>query len=406
MSPSPASPLPRWIIVLVLTAGTGGAAAASLGDAVTAAYERHPERALVDARRGLAAALENRADQPFAADPAFNLRYDTDAVGADNGFREWEGGVTVPLWWPGQRAVQSREARRTRDTATALVTVQRLEVAGEVRERLWTVALARGAHAEAGLAVDSARRLEKDVARRVAAGELARRDLLLARQETAAREDDLEQAANHLEQARGRFLRYTGMDEVPAARAEPVPRDRELADTHPRLVLAAAAVERARAGRRRVAAEGRAPADLWLGGMKSRDARGQDFDSSIAVEITVPFGISAHNAPALAAAESELTHAAARHGQIRRTLRDGLEQASLELERARIALGRARQRQQLAAETLDLSRRAFELGETDLVRLLQARDAAVAADGQLEARRLEAGQAAARLNQALGVIPR
>ncbi|MDZ7751572.1 MAG: TolC family protein [Gammaproteobacteria bacterium] len=406
MSPSPASPMAPWVIALVLLSNTGGAAAATLGEAVTAAYERHPERALVDARQGLAAALENRADQPFAADPAFNLRYDTDAVGAGDGFREWEGGINLPLWWPGQRAAQTQEADRTRDTAAALAAAQRLEVAGEVRQRLWAVALARGTHAEAGRALDSARGLERDVTRRVAAGELARQDLLLARQETAAREDALEQAANRLEQAEGRFQRYTGMDEIPAAHAEMVSQDRELADSHPRLVLAATALERTRAQRRRVAAERRAPADLWLGGVNSRDARGQGFDSSIAVEITVPFGMGAHNAPALAAAESEVTRAAAEARSLRRSLRGTAEAAALELERTRVALDRARQRQDLAAEFLDLRRRAFELGETDLVRLLQARADAVTAHGQLETRRLEAGQAAARLNQALGVIPR
>lgn len=406
MPPSPASPMAPRVIALVLLSVAGGVAAATLGEAVTAAYERHPERGLVDARQGLAAALEDRADQPFAADPAFNLRYDTDAVGAGDGFREWEGGVTLPLWWPGQRRARRQEADRTLASAAALAAAQRLEVAGEVRERLWVVALARGAHAEAGRALHSARGLERDITRRVAAGELARQDLLLARQETAAREDALEQAANRLEQAEGRFLRYTGMEEVPAAHAERVAQDHELADSHPRLVLAAASLERARAHRRRVAAERRAPADLWLGGLNSRDARGQGFDASIAVEVTVPFGMSAHNAPAVAAAESEVTRAAAEGRRLRRSLQDTVEAASLELERSRVALDRARQRQELAAEFLDLTRRAFELGETDLVRLLQARADAVAAHGQLETRRLEAGQAAARLNQALGVIPR
>jgi outer membrane protein TolC len=54
---------------------------------------------------------------------------------------------------------------------------------------------------------------------------------------------------------------------------------------------------------------------------------------------------------------------------------------------------------------LRLTRRGFELGESDLFTLLQARAQALAAERDLRLRRLELGRATARFNQALGVIP-
>jgi hypothetical protein len=50
-------------------------------------------------------------------------------------------------------------------------------------------------------------------------------------------------------------------------------------------------------------------------------------------------------------------------------------------------------------------RRAFDLGESDLAIMLQAQERARQASLNHELRRLEQGRAAARLNQALGLVP-
>lgn len=390
------------ILALATTSAQAGPA---LAEAVAAAYERHPERTLAGAERDLADAIQQRARAPFAGDPAFNLRHDNDALGSDDGYREWEGGVTLPLWWPGQQDQRLAEAAQTRAGAVAMAAATRLEVAGVVRERLWDVALARGNHAEAELALAGARDLEHDIERRVAAGELPASDLLLARQETLAREDALQQAASRVTQAERLFSRYTGLAEAPAAAAEALPQAAEPRPRHPALALAEVAVDKARAHRDRVAGERRGNPSLWLGGKRSRDMSGADYQSAVALEVTIPLGMEAAAAPDLAAAEAALTEALAGRDRTRRELAEALEQARLELDRARRAVARAEERLALANEGLRLARRAFDLGEADLVRLLRARGEAVGARHALELRRLEVGQASARLNQALGVIP-
>ena len=49
--------------------------------------------------------------------------------------------------------------------------------------------------------------------------------------------------------------------------------------------------------------------------------------------------------------------------------------------------------------------RGFELGEIDLATLVRERTRAREAELALETKRLELGRAAARLNQAAGVVP-
>jgi outer membrane protein TolC len=366
---------------------------------------RHPGAQLANAQRDIGRALEMRADQPLAGDPAFNLKYQTDAIGSDNGYREWEGGVELPLWWPGQPAVQRQEGARTLAFADAMERARQLEVAGEVRERLWGLALARSAQAEAQLALDSAQELERDIARRVEAGELPRSDLLLAQKEVLARDDALRQAMTVARQAEQAYRLYTGLDAATFPEPEVAVDASSVPETHPAMHLAAANANRARAHRDRVASERRAGPNLWLGGKSTRDVSGADYDSAIGVEVTVPFGTRAHAAPALAEAEAALTEALAEQQRVRRDLDEALAAAALEHGRAEAAVERAARRQSLADESLRLSRRAFELGESDLVRLLQARTDALAANHDLEARRLEVGRAVARLNQILGVIP-
>lgn len=392
-------------LLLILSFGTATAGPNDLAAAVEAAYQRHPDLGLVEAERGVGDALRGRASQPLSADPAINVKYQSDALGSGDGYREWEGGVELPLWWPGQRATQMREAEQTLNSADAMREATRLVVAGEVRERLWRLALARSARDEARLALAAASELERDVARRVEAGELPRTDLLLAQKETMARDDALQQAESLAVQAEQRFTHFTGVDALAVVAAEAVTDAQTLPETHPGMSLAMAAVDKARAQRDRVAGERRGAPSLWLGGKTTRDTAGGSYDSAVGVELTVPFGSRVHAAPALAAAEQSLSEAVARRDQTRRTLEEDLAAARLEYQRAERAIALAGQRQALADESLRLSRRAFELGETDLVRLLQARSDATTAHQASETRRLELGQAAARLNQILGVIP-
>lgn len=380
-------------------------AAPALAEMVNAAIERNPGLELAGAERKLAGALRRKADQPLADAPSANLKYQTDALGSDRGYREWEGGVELPLWLPGQADGYAREAGRSLTAAESLAQAQRLEIAGEVRERLWTAAIARSTGEQARAAVGVAEKLLHDVQRRVAAGELPRSDRLLAEKKLLNRQEGLQQATNRAEQAERLFTRYTGLAASPAPATESPRAPAELSDDHPRLRLTRDRLERAKAHRDRIAVTRRSGPSVWLGAKSTRDATGAGYDSAVGVEVSLPFGTAAHTAPALAEAEAQLTQAQVEHRRTRLALEDALTRADLELARTTTSLQQTERRLALAEESLKLSRRAFELGETDLVRLLQAQDDALAARHDHQIRRLEHGRALARLNQALGVIP-
>jgi cobalt-zinc-cadmium efflux system outer membrane protein len=393
------------LLALLCTSPGLTQAAYSLTEMLAAAVARNPQMAVADAERRVADALRRKAEQPFADSPSANVKYQTDQIGSDLGYREWEGGVDLPLWLPGQPASYAREAAQTLEVSDSVSDSTRLEIAGELRERLWTAAIARGELEQARSARDVADRLLQDVRQRVDAGELPRSDQLLAEKELLQREEVLLEVSNRAAQAERLFTRYTGLE----APAEPAPEQVNtpagLAPGHPALQLTQRQIDRARAHRDRIGKVRRSGPNLWVGGKTVKAMAGSGYDSAIGIELSLPFGGAAHTAPELAEAEAELTRAQVAHSAAGLALEDALTRASLELDRARSVVQQTERRLALAEESLQLSRRAFDLGETDLVRLLQAQADAFAARDDHEIRQLEHGQAVARLNQALGVIP-
>jgi outer membrane protein TolC len=372
---------------------------------ITAALTRTDPGARAEALRRKGSAVRGQADSLVADDPTLRVKHLGDSLTGDTGYYEWEAMVDLPLWLPGQRAARRALAESLGLRADALEIYLRWEVAGRVRETAWATALAQGRLRHAEQSLGDTRTLETQVARRVEAGELARVDLLLARQETLTREVALQSAQAELDAARQRFDLLTTLKELPAPLEEPVARVTDLAPDHPGLAAAEAALAQARAERDRVGTERRANPTLSLGGKRTRDDRTTDPYTALSLELNIPFGLGSQAAPRLAEAELGYTEGVTERERLRRELDTEIKLAATGHGAARAALATAERQQALAAETLALLQRGFELGEIDLASLLRERTKAQEAALNLEVRRIELGQAGSRLNQALGVVP-
>lgn len=401
---------PLLLLLLLLTSTTLWTAAASaapptLGGAVQAGYERYPQRPLGAAIRGQGAAVRQQASSLLAGDPALMLRHENDAYTEDRGFRQWESGLDLPLWLPGQRRSRNQVAQALDGEADGLQRRLRWQVAGDIRELLWSLRIATAAVELADQALASAQVLEQDVEKRYRAGELARTDLILAQKETLLRQGDRLAAVSQRETLRQQYTVWTGLNELPAVITEPASAAPGLEDDHPALGAARLSVARARAERNQVYTERRANPVLTVGGKSERAESGLAYDSALVVAVNVPLGTRSQSALNNARAERSLSEAMARFAEARRGLEDDLIRAREgRLQTAR-ALQLTQQQHTLANEGLRLTQRAFELGESDLFTLLQARAQALASTRDLRLRRLELGRAIARYNQALGVIP-
>ncbi|MCC6609081.1 MAG: TolC family protein [Burkholderiales bacterium] len=377
----------------------------TLQEALDAAYARSPQLQVLQAREAEVGALRSNAASLIADNPAAVGRYQTDRVATDQGLREYEAGVALPLWRPGQRGARQALADTAGTALDRSVAALRLTVAGQVREAIWNAALAENNAALARQEWETELALERDVQRRVELGEAARTDLLLARDETLRRERIHLQAQAELAQGRSQYRSITGLERLPRQRGERRSDVREITGEHPLVAAAEADAGQARA---RVAAvrEGAAGSpELVLSGKRQRAAAGQDFVDSLDVTFRLPFGVAAHTGPRVTEAARTAAETQAERDTLVRRLALALQETGHALEASESALLIAEEQNRLAQENLRLARTAFAVGETDLVGLLRVQNLAFAAQRGAQELRIVRERAIARYNQAAGVLP-
>lgn len=401
----------RWTAIFLSTAVILSAlsvnvrATQALDQFVKAAATRNPGMELVTAERNMAQKLTAKSEQLFADPPTANLKYLNDALTSDLGYREWEGGIEMPLWLPGQAQSYSNEADRSLAASDTMSSVFMLKISGEVRSRLWAAAIARAESKQAQAAVSASRELLENVNKRVNAGELPQSNRLLAQNDLLFREEAFQVSEKKARQTAQLFYRYTGFELPDELTPETIHEPVALRPEHPRLQLAQNLVSRAEAYAERISETSHVGPSLWLGAKSVKEASNIDYETALGIEISLPFAEGAHHAPEIAAAETALTQVKMAQREIRIELQEALSTAQIELEGAENAAKYSKSRMSVANESLALNQRAFELGETDLFRLLEYQADALSAQNDYRIRQLELGEAAAKLNQALGVIP-
>ena len=388
------------VMTLTLLGANPPAFAATLGEAVQQALERRPQARANAARSQVGAGYQRQSNQLLGGQPQAAVSHLTDQLSSDQGLRETEAYVELPLWLPGQRQARRTLGERILAEADAGFERLRWEVSEQVRERAWNLRLAEAERALAERHLESARAFEDEIRRRKQAGELAEQDLLLARQETVLRETTFEAAVAEEQRARAAWQSYTALDQLPVDLEGETLSQAQLTDRHPLLAAKAGVMERQRAMRDDTRVSQRESPLLKLGAKRQRGSDEDPYVNSLGAEIKIPFGGAGLAAPAIAEAEAEAAYAEAHYD-----LELELEQQRIALKQAGSARELAEQRNRLAQQGLHLAERSFALGESNLRTLLLAREDAASAALDLERRRLERLRAIARYNQSLGVIP-
>jgi outer membrane protein TolC len=379
--------------------------ALNLHATVEKTYLRNPNLQVLSARLGEADALRQQSESFFASDPSVIVDYTNDQMWSDVGYRQWQTGISLPLWWPGQKSARRNVATQAELSAGASAEALRLTVAGLVRESLWAVAIKENQMEIAMREWEIARRLEVDVEKRVRLGDLARTDLILTQQETLGKRTALVRAQADHRHAVHIYQAVTGLDALPAKFNEEPSSRAQLEERHPLLEEAHAEVERAMAEREKSRGEKRGNPTLTLGPRNERGSRDSDYTNSLEVVLNVPLGLSSQAAPRLAAAELVLAEAQGKRDTLKRQLEIQLDEALHDLDATRTQLSVIEQQNKLAQENLALNRKAFALGEIDLVSMIRVQTQAFTAERTLQQKQLELGLHIARVNQALGVIP-
>ncbi|HEY1102739.1 MAG TPA: TolC family protein [Burkholderiaceae bacterium] len=406
---APDRPLPRWrACCALLLAGTAAIAGAqepspppTLAQALEAAWALSPPARALAHRQAEFDARQRAAGSLLASPPSLTLAQRSDRVGTNQGLREYEAELGLPLWSPAVRSASAARVAAERAAFDHQQRLARLTLASELRE---LVASAEQAALERTLAArrhEEARVLADDVQRRVASGDTARVDALQARALERQAAAQRAQADNALAQVQDQWRARTGLDRMP--RAEETPGTPEAG--HP---VAAARLAEVQATQARLAladADRRDPVELGVGVTRERAATGSAAESALRLSLRIPFGGDNRNAPRRAAAQAELDAAQAEFEAAQRQTPVDIASRRSALAAARQAQSLAAERAALAAEAQALIAKSYQLGESDLPARLRADNERFDADLALARARSDVQRAIARLNQSLGLLP-
>lgn len=384
---------------------------------VDLAWARSPQARQLEGDLAQASALSDNARAWFPGSPTLSFGQRSGERPGQRDLSEQDIALSAPLWAVGQRSALAQSADLQQQAAQAALAAGRLALAQQVQDQVDALMMAQLTATQAQARVDALIALERDVQRRVAAGELARTDALLMRQEVLAAQGDIRQARLTLIEAEHRFHVLVG-EVRPELAPLPAPLNtadaeltrlmqslHEAVEGHPRLLAARAALAQQQARQQVVQASGRLPLALGLSHRRERDADASRTNTSWGVSLSVPLFQEPGQARQLIAAQTEVDVAQTELSRTHDILANDLREAIQSLQHQRALLADAREAQDAARQRADLIRTSHRLGESSLADRLRAEQALHNMDSLLAQRQALVTQAQARLHFARGVQP-
>ena len=388
-----------------------GTAPLSLQALFEQAWQRQPEAQSAALRREAAQSTRSAAAAWTAEPVALELSTKTDRPGSNQGSREAEVGLALPLWLPGERA---RKAALADAEAQALSSRQRaaqLQLAATVREAWWA---AQRAQADQALAQDrllNAQRLAADVARRVRAGDLSRADQAQADGAVAQAEAAVAEAQGARDSAQAALAAW-GVQAAPtlaladvAEPEPPVPDATAAATQHPAAADWQDQAEVARRAAELAAVQTRANPELTLAATRGREQAGDRYQQTFTVGLRIPLGGGDRAQAKQATARADAIDAEARTAVEQRRLAADIVAALARVKATQAQRDAFARHAALAQGTRGFIDKAFRLGEADGPTRLRVELEAAQAERQLARARIDAAAAISHLRQALGLLP-
>lgn len=382
----------------------------TLKQAFDTAWARQPDARGGELRRAAADARRDAAGNWLVAAPSLEMSAKSDRANSDKGSREYDVGVGLPLWLPGERGSAQALAEAERDALSSRLRAAQLRVAADLRDAWWNAGAAAIEVDVATARLKNAEQLSGDVARRVKVGDLSRADQHQAEGAMAAAQALLAEAKSLQVLASQRLRVLLGMPvrvSVDVAEKSPLPLANSALDeaSHPMLREISDRAEAARKAKTLAQTQTRANPQLMLSGTRERGQYGDTYDNSLTVGVRIPFGADNRQRARIVTAEAEAIEAETRLEYEREQVLAGLDAARARADAARIQLDAAERRARLARETRGFYEKSFRFGESDLPTRLRVELEAYEAERQYARSRVIAAQSISQLRQALGLLP-
>jgi len=385
----------------------------SLKQVFEVAWARQPEALSLSKQQEAAQARRDSADGWFVEPPALEVAGKTDQLDSNRGSREYEIGIAVPIWLPGERSTAAALATAEMDATASRARAAQLRTAAAVRTAYWDWQRARIDVALAREGLANARELAADVGRRVKAGDLARADQHQADGAQATAEAAVAEAESALADAAQQLRTHTGIapglsfDELPTP--EPTPAAATSTDiletVHPAVAELRDRVDVARRTMTLASVQSRANPELSVATTRERGASGESWEQTVTVGLRIPFGSASRSRSRVASASAQAIEAEAQFQLERERLLAETDMARLRVESAKQQAAAAERRARLAQESRGFFQKAFRLGEADLPTRLRIEFESAESERKFARARIDLAAAISAQRQALGLLP-
>ncbi|GAO00189.1 heavy metal efflux pump, cobalt/zinc/cadmium resistance protein CzcC [Komagataeibacter xylinus NBRC 13693] len=385
----------------------------SFHDAVGMAWAIDPVRTELQVGHHSATARASAAGSWFAGGPTLSGEYmDDHMLGSNEGYTTYQGGVSVPLWLPGQGSATRQVASAEAASITEQLNVEHMALSIRVLDASAAALIARTRMDTARTLYDATARMATSATHALRGGELAPADTQMAqaamenaRNELALAREEAENATSTLEALLGRpvvpdLARY-GDGDVTHARFV-APRDME--DNDPRIKVAHRNVEAAEANMKLARRSFMPNPEIGVDAIHEKQY-GSPWDDRVGLNFSIPLPSEVRNTPIMSEARNRLATATSQETQARRMVH-------LELMRVRerlIAATTARQATRTAAESMErraaAQEHAWRVGEASLDTALAARQAAASTRLASTRAEVEWHVASIRMLIATGIVP-
>ncbi|MBS0610162.1 MAG: TolC family protein [Proteobacteria bacterium] len=376
------------------------------------AWARQPEAQALPLLRRAAQAGRDSADAWTPEPAALELQTKTDRIGSRQGAREHTVGVALPLWLPGERARKAALGDAELQAVRSRGQAAQLALAARVRESWWGWQRACSDRALAQGQLENARALAVDVARRFAAGDMARSDHFQAQAIEAQAQGAVAQAQGACDAARAALAAWSDGQPLPPASeapvAEPTPALGEplvLAQDHPALADGERQAALARRQAELVAVQTRANPELTLAATSDRGLAGDGYQQTVTLGVRLPLGAGVRAVARESAALAQALELETRVERERQRLAADIRAAQAQASAAAAQQQAMARNAELADATRGFVAKAFALGEADWPTRLRVEQDAVLAERQALRARIDAAASVSTLRQALGLLP-
>ncbi|OAG73773.1 cobalt transporter [Gluconobacter japonicus] len=353
----------------------------SVHEAITDAWNNDPVRTELQTNQQSADARAKAAQSWFAGGPTLSADYYDDRIGGSHlGYITWQGGVSVPLWLPGQGTATENVAHADARTALIRLDVERMAVAVRVVDAAGAAILARKRETAALATLSALERISSAVSHAVRVGESGSVDSQAVTAQLADARSELEGAREEIVTSRAALQTLLGVDGIPditqadrrwlvLTRANNL---RWVEDDDPRVRAAHEEVIAAQAQVRLARASFMPNPEVGVDAIDQAQY-GSPWDTQVGFNVRVPLPNAVTTTPVTSAARDRLAAASRQEIQARRAVQNEMAQVRARVEAATTTLDDARVSASAMLRRADAMEHSWRLGESPLIEALRAR---------------------------------